>query len=330
MRPNELKETLAALFAVKRAVCVEGPPGGGKTTIVRQVAEELGVQYIEKHMPTMLVEDFGIPMPTDGKLVYTVPYWFPMDPDSQGILCFDDRNQANADLQKVLANIIQARELHGHKLPDGWMVISTGNRQEDRAGANRVLSHLRNRETVIPLDTHLDDWTTWALQNNIRPELVSFLRFKPDLLHKFDAKQDINPTPRSWAEGVAAIIDVVPKHAEMTCFQGAVGEGPAAEFSAFLKIFRNLPNPDAVLMMPDTADVPKDPAVLYAMSGALANRATPHTMDALVTYLDRMPKEFATLCMTMAIRRDKQSGKNELVQTGAFVRWTTSNLKVLF
>jgi hypothetical protein len=325
MRPNDLMETITALFPVKRSVCVEGPPGGGKTSIIRQAASQLDVQYIEKHMPTMLVEDFGIPSLNNGKLTYSVPYWFPQDPDSHGILCFDDRNQAGPDLQKVLANIIQARELHGHKLPPGWMVVSTGNRKEDNAGANKVLSHLRNRETVVELETHMDDWCQWALANDIRPELVSFVRFRPDLLHKFDPKQDVNPTPRSWSEGVSAVLDVVPKHLEFSCFKGAVGEGPAAEFSAFLKLFRNLPNPDAVLLSPETATVPTEPATLYAMAGALARRATPNTMNALVTYLDRLPKEFSTLCMTMAIKRDKA-----LSQTAAFVKWTTQNLKVLF
>jgi hypothetical protein len=48
-------------------------------------------------------------------------------------------------------------------------------------------------------------------------------------------------------------------------------------------------------------------------------------LDALVTYLNRIPKEFGILCMTMAVRRDK-----ELSQTHGFTKWTTSNLKVLF
>ena len=148
----------------QRTISIEGSPGGGKTTIVQEVAKELGVGYIEKHMPTMLVEDFGILYPNgDDMLHYKLPDWFPYEgrddiPD-EGILCFDDRNQASADLQKVLANICQARNLHGKPMKKGWMVVSTGNRQSDRAGANRVLSHLRNRETVYELETHLDDWT---------------------------------------------------------------------------------------------------------------------------------------------------------------------------
>ena len=127
MRATLLKETIKNLFPIKRTISIDGSPGGGKTTIVQEVAKELGVGYIEKHMPTMLVEDFGILYPNgDDMLHYKLPDWFPYEgrtdiPD-EGIICFDDRNQSNADLQKVLANICQARDLHGKKMKAGWML----------------------------------------------------------------------------------------------------------------------------------------------------------------------------------------------------------------
>jgi len=63
MRATLIKQTIKSLFPIQRTLCIEGPPGGGKTTIVHEVAQELGVPYIERHMPTMLVEDFGILFP---------------------------------------------------------------------------------------------------------------------------------------------------------------------------------------------------------------------------------------------------------------------------
>ena len=331
MRATLLKQTLQSLFPIQRTVCIEGPPGGGKTTIVQEVAQQLDVPYIERHMPTMLVEDFGILFPSstspDASLSYKLPDWFPVKgkaPD-RGILCFDDRNQAPADLQKVLANICQARNLHGAPLPDGWMVVSTGNRQSDRAGANRVLSHLRNRETVIELETHLDDWTAWAIQHNVKPEVISFIRFRPGLLHSFDPQQDANATPRSWVEGVSDVLGTVPPDAEFECFKGAVGEGAAAEFVGFVRIFRKLPNPDAILLNPTTSDVPRDPATLYALSGALSHRATMGNMDRFATYIERMPPEFSVLSMSMAARRDP-----DLANTQAFTKWSINHQEVLF
>jgi hypothetical protein len=303
-------------------------PGGGKTTVVHEVAKELNIPIVERHMPTMLVEDFGILFPKgDTGLQYRVPEWFPIKGKApeRGILLFDDRNQANADLQKVLANICQARTLHGEQLPSGWMVVSTGNRQSDRAGANRVLSHLRNRETVIEMETHLDDWTTWAIEKQVKPEVISFIRFRPNLLHDFDPQRDQNATPRSWVEGVSDVLGTVPAEAEYECFKGAVGEGAAAEFVGFMKIYRKLPNPDAILLNPTTADVPTDPATLYALSGALAERATENNFDRVVTYTERMPPEFSVLAISYASRKNP-----DLTSTQAFTKWAMAHQDVLF
>jgi len=328
MRAELLKETLKTLFPIQRTVCIEGAPGGGKTTIVHQVAEELDVPVIERHMPTMLVEDFGILFPKEHKaLEYKLPDWFPVKGNAPeaGILLFDDRNQASADLQKVLANICQARTLHGTPLPDGWQVVSTGNRQSDRAGANKVLTHLRNRETVLELETHLDDSTKWMIDNGVKPEVTSFLRFRPNLLHDFDPQRDQNPTPRSWVEGVSDVLGTVPAEAEFECFKGAVGEGAAAEFTGFIRIWRKLPNPDAILMNPTTADVPRDPATLYALSGALAQRATEGNFERVCTYSERMPPEFSVLTVSCAARRNP-----DLANTQAFTKWSINHQDVLF
>ena len=330
MRAKLLIETLKTLYRNKRAVCIEGAPGGGKTTITQQVAKELGVGYIEKHMPTMLVEDFGILYPNgDNMLHYKLPDWFPAadrtDIPEEGILCFDDRNQASNDLQKVLANIMQARTLHGTPIKEGWRVISTGNRQSDRAGANRVLSHVRGRETVIELETHIDDFTSWAISNNVKPVIISFVRFRPQLLHDFDPQRDQNPSPRSWVEGVSDAIGTVPYEAEYEVFKGAVGEGAASEFVGFLRIERKLPNIESIIKSPTTVDVPDDPATCYALTGALGNRATVDNFANIVKYAERMKPEFSDLCVSYASKKNE-----ELASTEAFTQWAINHQDVLF
>ena len=331
MRSKLVAETIAKLFQIQRTVAVEGPPGGGKTQLLNHVATNvLNVHYIERHMPTMLVEDFGIPV-IDGPVLYhKIPEWFPAkgskwDDGRGGILCFDDRNQCSADLQKVMANICQARNLHGVPMADGWMVASTGNRQSDRAGSNRVLSHLRNRETVIEYETHLDDWTTWAIDHGVKPEVIAFIRFRPNLLHDFDPQRESNPAPRSWVEGISDVLGVVPAETEYECFKGAVGEGAAAEFVGFMRIYRKLPNPDNILLNPTAGEVPTDPATLYALAGAIAERATDGNFDRVCTYADRMPPEFSVLAVSYATRKNP-----DLAQTAAFTNWAIKHHEVLF
>lgn len=329
MNPTDLANTIKAHHSIQRSLCIEGSPGCGKTEIVRQCAASLGIPIIERHLPTMLVEDFGILFPNGGEtLKYRLPDWFPrVERDGEeGILLFDDRNQGSSDLQKVLANIVQARTLHGHRLPPKWSVMSTGNRQEDRAGSNKVLSHLRNRETVVTLDVQLDDWVKWALENGVSPILTSFISYRPALLNNFDPSPQVkqNATPRSWVEGVNAPLMnfTLPEHVMHEVFTGAVGEGPASEFVAFRQIVQDLPDIDEVLRNPETAEVPTETSVLFAMVGSLAAHVDDETVNGLLTYVKRLPDEFNILTVRSTINAP---GKEKMLTDGAgaeaFTQW---------
>jgi hypothetical protein len=240
------------------------------------------------------------------------------DCEDFGILVFDEIGQCDNGQQKIIANILLAREIHGRKLKAGWTIVCTSNRATDRAGAGRVLGHLQNRVTALNLEISLDDWTQWALENNVQPEVISFLRFRPDLLNNYSASQDVNATPRAWTQGVSAQLGVIDTAAEFEVFTGEVGEGPAAEFLAFLKIFRKLPSPDAILADPKKSPVPDDPATLYALCGALAHRSTPVNFGRVLTYVRRMPPEFSVLFIKDATGRNA-----ELCHTKEFIDWAS-------
>ena len=198
------------------------------------------------------------------------------------------------------------------------MIISTGNRQSDRAGANRILGHLGNKLTRLELVVSLDDWTQWALQNEVSPEVIAFIRFRPELLTNYSPAQEINATPRAWVHGISAQLGLVPKELEFETFKGDVGEGPASEFLAFLKIFRNLPSPDAILLDPKKSKVPTDPATLYALCGALAHKATTGNLERALVYIRRLPPEFSVLFVRDAVSRD-----SDLATTKAYIDWAS-------
>lgn len=323
MRPTVLNTTLKSMFTHRRPVLVEGSPGLGKTQVIQAAAREVFGDdgFIQFHAPTMNPEDWAMPCPTaDRSAVKFLPNdRFPLvgtDAPEHGVLLIDEAPQADNAIQKSVANLIQEREVYGHKLKAGWSVVMTGNRASDRAGANRILSHLRNRVTTIEFEPSLDDWCSWALDNNVRTEVIAFIRFKPGLLNDFNPQLDINPTPRAWAEGVSPLIDAVPAEAEFEVIKGAVGEGAASEFKGFLSIFRKLPNPDVVLMNPDTHEVPTEASVRFALSGAMAHRASVDNFDAVMTFMKRMPEEFTVLAVLDSIRR-----KPEIQGTKAFLQW---------
>jgi len=325
MKPSELKKSIAARHkaGIERAIHIKGAPGGGKTEIAGQAAKELGIGYKVIHAPLLQPEDYGFPVIAKERnnVDFVVSSEkFPIEgsdcPD-EGILLIDELPQADNSAQKILANLLQAREIHGKKIKKGWTIVSTGNRTTDRAGANQLLSHLKDRVTEIDLDISVDDWTEWALANNIKLEVIGFVRFRPALLSAFDPQQEKSPTPRGWCQGVSAALGVVDPSLEFEFFKGDVGEAAAAEFCGFLKIFRELPSPDAILISPATTAVPTGSSVLYAIAGALAARTTGDNFDRVMTYVSRMPKEFSVLFIREAIRRNK-----DLQTTTEFIKWS--------
>lgn len=333
MKPSEFKRLIVDRFnaGIKRPVHVESSPGIGKTQISGQAATELNVSLMTIHAPLLQPEDYGFPViSADKKSVDFVvsKEKFPIegsDCADSGIFLIDELSQADNSAQKILANLIQEREIHGKKLKKGWAIVTTGNRITDRAGANRILSHLKNRLTVVELEASLDDWTQWALNNGVQPEVVSFIRFRPELLNQFDAQNDINATPRAWVEGVNAALGKIDPALEFAVFRGDVGEGPAAEFMAFLKIFRKLPSPDAIMLNPTKAAIPKEPATLYALCGALANKVTKDNFGRVMQYIGRMPPEFGVLFVRDAIRLHP-----EIQESKDFIKWaSTDGAKIL-
>jgi hypothetical protein len=276
------------------------------------------------HGGSMLVEDMGIPAIVDGAIRHSVPYWWPTDPESKGVIIFDDFGQANTDIQKLSAHLMLERELHGHALPKDWSLCFTSNRVVDRAGANRVLGHVANRMVMVDYDFSVDDWSLWALRSGVDPVVVAFCRFQPNYLQAYDPKNDVNPTARSWGMVDTLIKSGITDDAYFETFKGTIGEKAAILFTDFIKTYKKRPSIDAILLNPDTMDVPDEPALRYAVTTALAHRATKTNMDRVYRYAKRLPLEFTTLLMTLAIKRD-----DSLCETQAFIEFATENQGVL-
>lgn len=330
MRPALLHDTLTARIKLQlsgtrvRPAYIVGPPGIGKTQLTGQVARDMGIGFHALHAPLMLNEDFGMPtFNGGGEVKFATPgHKFPFADSElfgeQGVLLVDEVAQCTPDQQKIWANLFQERELHGRKLKEGWVILASGNRMQDRAGAGRILSHFNDRFTTYELEPSLDDWCDWALKiGGVRPEVVAFLRFRPDLLSKFDPAAEKSPTPRAWAEGVSPVIDDIPAAALYDTIKGDVGDGAAAEFSGFLSTYRGLPDPDLVIAQAATHPVPTELHILYALAGAIAHRSNKDNFKDVVTFANRMAPEF-----TILVVRDATRINPELEDTRAYVEWS--------
>lgn len=330
MKPTELKTVLAACIAAKRPVLIKGAPGIGKSDIVSQAAEEAGAELIISHPVVSDPTDYkGLPGIVNNQAEF-LPFGElrkAIEATKPTVFFLDDLGQAPAAVQAACMQLLLARRINGHKVSDHVTFVAATNRREDRAGVTGMLEPVKSRfATILELSVDVDDWVAWALENNLPIELIAFIRFRPNLLHDFKASSDLvnSPCPRTVANIAYLMQAGIPKHLEFEVFTGTAGEAFSAEFIGFLKIFRELPNPDSILMDPNNAKVPTDPAVLYALCGALARRASDQNIDRVLTYFQRMPAEFNVLGV-----RDLTKINPELQNTSAYIRWISKNNGVL-
>jgi hypothetical protein len=113
---------------------------------------------------------------------------------------------------------------------------------------------------------------------------------------------------------------VVPRHVEVTCFAGAVGEGPATEFKAFLDVYRDLPDPDNCIANPKTCTLPTKTNVKYALSAAIAIRCDAKNAANVFDLVKRFDAEFMILTLNLITNGPKSA---EIVSTKAFTALAT-------
>lgn len=333
MRPTQAIPALGALVDARQAAFVWGPPGIGKSDVIAQLAEQRGIELRDVRMNLMDPTDIkGFPAPDikKGEMRWLPPDFLPRDPKSEGILFLDELNQAAPATQAAAYQLVLNRCVGDYKLPDGWSIVAAGNRQTDRANAQRMPSALANRFVHLQFETHLDDWCSWAIDKEVPTDLISFLRFKPDLLAPegaFADGQHAFPTPRSWSFVGKMMNSNLPADVELELFKGTVGEGPAGELVSFLQICRELPSIDQVKMDPDGTPVSTNPAINFAMAGALAAVATANAMPRFMKYVQRLPVEFQVCFIRDGVARSNKmsNAKEKIMASKEFRDWSVKN-----
>ncbi len=331
MRYSHIRTSITEQFAApngnKIVPFILGAPGGGKSACARDIVNSLGIENVVEFTASLRdpVDVLGTPN-NNGEYTRWVPpeeFYNLRQGQGRAALILEELSDAPVPMQNALCGVIYDRRAGNLPLTDELFIIATGNRTEDKSGANRITSKLANRTRRFDFVENIDDWTEWALDNDVDPVLIQFLRFRPGLLSDFDPNRFANPTPRAWER-----VNFIPSGLDQALFfdnvAGEVGEGAAAEYTGFRRIYMALPDVDSILLDPAGAEVPADPATLYALTGALARKATKDNFDRVSKYLGRMSPEFNVMATKDAIKLQPT-----IKHSRAFIEWASRNAEVL-
>lgn len=311
MNPVELESYLAHLVTsdLKLAVMLWGAPGVGKSSIVAQVAASHDLEFIDVRLSQLAPTDLrGLPVAEGGVAKWFAPEFLPRS--GCGVLFMDEINMAAPTMQGIAQQLILDRKVGSYTLPHGWFVWAAGNRREDRASVFEMPAPLANRFLHLEVSADFESFKRYAYRCDLSERVIAFLSFRPNLLHALDTKNPAWPSPRSWEMAsrlLAANLEVAP----------AVGDGAAAEFAAFEKVYAGLPDLEPILSGDFSKDFPLEPSAKYAavIGLTLRSETAPQAINALKWLVRTSTPEWAQLYASDAFGRLRSKG-----QLGAFAQ----------
>ena len=251
--PKGAKKSIRFAIKKRRPVFLWGPPGIGKSDIVKQIGEDAGREVIDVRLALWEPTDIkGIPYynADQGKMVWAPPAELPTNPESTAIIFLDELNSAPPAVQAAAYQLILNRRVGTYELPKGVDVVAAGNREGDRGVTYRMPAPLANRFIHLEAKVDFDDFQEWAVMNAVHPEVVGYVGFAKQDLYDFDPKSPSKAfaTPRSWVF-VSDLLkdDDCDADTLHNLVAGAVGDGLAVKFMAHRKIAGRLPKAEDIL-----------------------------------------------------------------------------------
>ncbi|MFA5024275.1 MAG: AAA family ATPase [Patescibacteria group bacterium] len=287
-----------------------GPPGIGKSSLIHQIAEELGRNVLDLRLAQLEPTDLrGVPMPDTkiGRARWYLPAFWPNRaeeditrevektdkngkktveieivtkkgccPEGSGIVFLDEIEKAPISVKNASLQLVLDRAIGTYVLPDDWAIVCAGNREEDGCFSAPLGSALSNRMIHLDIEADVDAWAMWARDNDVLEDVIGFLHFKPELLYK-QTEEHAFPTPRSWVMASKLSENSKNVKEQKELISAAVGRGAAQEYTVWQNVYKSV-DPEAIFngQMPnfDGKDQSFKYAVALAVAFALRKRKT--------------------------------------------------------
>ena len=335
----KVSQAVAMITAFIRAHLVPmlvGSPGSGKSQIVHQIAADYKLKVIDVRLAQCDPTDIcGFPSIKGNKAGYVPMETFPIEGDKipdgyNGWLVFlDEFSSASPAVQAASYKLVLDRMVGNHPLHKNVAIVCAGNLETDNAIVQPMSTALQSRLVHMELVVDAQEWVNWATSDNrVDHRITSYINFKPGSLYTFqpDHTDSTYASPRTWefASRILQVVEMDSPHL-LPMLAGTVSEGVAREFLNFCKHFTTLPKISEIVDSPDSIEVPDEPSILYALTGALSHNASMDNFDQLMKFIKRMPLEFQVVCLRETIRRNKA-----MLAHGAVQKWIASNATELF
>ncbi len=188
--------------AVKKPILLRGRHGVGKSCVVYQTAQALGLPVVERRASQMTEGDLvGLPIIEGDVTRFNPPDWFKECCDYARVLFLDEVDRAIIEVRQGIFELTDSRKLNGFTLHPDTVIFAAVNGGEH--GAQYQVGEMDpaelDRWTVFDVEPTTEDWLDWA-QTNVNEVVWDFINQNRNHLEhagEFEPNK-VYPSRRSW------------------------------------------------------------------------------------------------------------------------------------
>ncbi len=329
----------------KTRFLLRGEPGVGKTSIAMEIARIAGLPLCMVDVPNLDLGDVCMPViDHESKVTRYYPNArFGIHEGRPTVMCLDEFTKGAEPVKNMLHPMLEVFQprLGDIPIPEGSIIYLTGNLDTDGVG-DALAQHTRQRicELIVRKPNH-EEWTPWALVNDIEPLLIAWVNRYPQCLASYvdgiTNEFNLNPanpqdnvvSPRTleMASNVIKNRHLYDEEALVAALTGIAGAAFAASIVSFIRFQDKLPPIQSIKDHPDTAVIPEEPGARAVLTFGLLEHAEKDTLTNILKYLRRMEEEWQVVfCVALARHETK---KAIAFANREFAKWAADNEDLL-
>lgn len=202
----------------QRPIFLMGPPGIGKTAIMEQIAQELGVGLVSYSMthhtrqsaiglPFIAKKNYGgkeysVSEYTMSEIIASVYDLMEETGVKEGILFLDEINCVSETLAPAMLQLLQFKVFGRHRVPDGWIVVTAGNPPEYNNSVREFDIVTWDRLKRIDIEPDYKAWKEYAAETMVHGAIRSYLDIKESDFYRVESTVDGKTfvTARGWSD----------------------------------------------------------------------------------------------------------------------------------
>ncbi len=202
----------------QRPIFLLGAPGVGKTAVMEQIAQELGIALVSYSMTHHTRQsalglpfirhkeyaggEFDVSEYTMSEIIAAIYETMEASGIREGILFLDEINCVSETLAPSMLQFLQYKVFGRHAVPEGWVIVTAGNPPEYNKSVREFDVVTMDRLKVLDVEADYGVWREYALERGLHNAIINYLDLKKEHFYQIETtvKGKSYVTARGWED----------------------------------------------------------------------------------------------------------------------------------